>query len=113
MAEAATRICDLVIYDGIDLHMGCPAKKIAPSGEGCGLMRTPAIAAEMMKKTVAASEIPVSVKMRIGYDNDHINVVEYARMAEDAGIASITVHGRTRDQQYSGEADWHFIAKVK
>ena len=113
VAEAARRICDLGIYDGIDLNMGCPAKKIAPSGEGCGLMRTPSVAAEMMEKTVAASALPVSVKMRIGYDHDHINVLEYARMAENAGITSITVHGRTREQQYSGEADWSIIAKVK
>ncbi len=112
VAEAAKRICDLGLYDGIDLNMGCPAKKIAPSGEGCGLMRTPETAFSMMKKTVAACSIPVSVKMRIGYDRDHINVLEFARMAEEAGISSITVHGRTREQQYSGEADWDIIAEV-
>ena len=113
VAEAAKRICDLGIYDGIDLNMGCPAKKIAPSGEGCGLMRTPLIASEMMEKTGAASSLPVSVKMRIGYDSEHINVEEYAKMAENAGIVSVTVHGRTREQQYSGEADWDIIARVK
>ena len=113
VAEAARRICATGLYDGIDLNMGCPARKIAPSGEGCGLMRTPETAFSMMKKTVAVSDIPVSVKMRIGYDGDHINVIEMARMAEDAGIASITVHGRTREQQYSGEADWDIIARVK
>ena len=80
VAEAAKRICDLGIYDGIDLNMGCPAKKIAPSGEGCGLMRTPLIASEMMEKTVAASSLPVSVKMRMGYDSEHINVEEYAKI---------------------------------
>ena len=113
VSEAARRICDLGIYDGIDLNMGCPAKKIAPSGEGCGLMRTPDIARKMMEKTVAVSTIPVSVKMRTGYDSDHINVLEYAKMAENAGVTSITIHGRTREQQYSGEADWSIIAKVK
>ncbi len=113
VAEATKRICALGIYDGIDLNMGCPAKKIAPSGEGAGLMRTPDTAFSMMKKTVEASDVPVSVKMRLGYDRDHINVLEFARMAEDAGIASITVHGRTREQQYSGEADWDMIASVK
>ena len=97
VAEAARRICAQGIYDGIDLNMGCPAKKIAPSGEGCGLMRTPGTAFEMMKKTVAASGVPVSVKMRLGYDAEHINVIDYARMAEDAGISRITVHGRTRE----------------
>lgn len=113
VAEAAKRISAFGIYDGIDLNMGCPAKKIAPSGEGCGLMRTPEKASEMMRKTVAASSVPVTVKMRLGYDKDHINAVELARMAEDNGIASVTVHGRTREQQYSGEADWNMIAEVK
>ena len=113
VAEAAKRICALGLYDGIDLNMGCPAKKIAPSGEGCGLMRTPEIAKAMMKMTVKASDVPVSVKMRLGYDKEHINVIDYARMAEETGIRSITVHGRTREQQYSGKADWELIAKVK
>lgn len=113
VAEAARRISSLGIYDGIDLNMGCPAKKIAPSGEGCGLMRTPDVAREMMEKTVSASSVPVSVKMRLGYDADHINVCDYAKMAEDAGIVCITVHGRTREQQYGGTADWAMIAKVK
>jgi len=66
-----------------------------------------------MRKTVAASTVPVTVKMRLGYDREHINVIEFARMAEEAGIASITVHGRTREQQYGGEADWETIAEVK
>ena len=113
VAEAARRITALGIYDGIDLNMGCPAKKIAPSGEGCGLMRTPETACQMMRRTVAASAVPVTVKMRLGYDGEHINVIEFARMAEDAGISSITVHGRTREQQYGGEADWEMIARVK
>ena len=113
VAEAAKRISELGIYDGIDLNMGCPAKKIAPSGEGCGLMRTPETAFRMMKKTVSESVVPVSIKMRTGYDKDHINVIEFAKMAEDAGISSITVHGRTREQQYSGKADWDIIAEVK
>ena len=113
VAEAAKRICALGIYNGIDLNMGCPARKIAPSGEGCGLMRTPDTAFAMMKKTVAVSNVPVSVKMRLGYDSEHINVIEFAKMAEDAGISSVTVHGRTREQQYSGDADWELISEVK
>ncbi|MBR3332826.1 MAG: tRNA dihydrouridine synthase DusB [Clostridia bacterium] len=113
VAEAAKRISELGIYDGIDLNMGCPAKKIAPSGEGCGLMRTPETACRMMEKTVKVSFVPVSIKMRTGYDKEHINVIQFAKMAEDAGISSITVHGRTREQQYSGEADWDMIAEVK
>ena len=113
VAEAARRISETGIYDGIDLNMGCPAKKIAPSGEGCGLMRTPEKAAEMMRKTVRASRVPVTVKMRLGYDRDHLNAAELAAAAEDAGITCVTVHGRTREQQYSGEADWDGIRRVK
>ena len=113
VAEAAARMEALGKYDGIDINMGCPAHKIAPSGEGCGLMRTPGTAYEMMVKTVKAVKLPVSVKMRLGWDREHINAVEIARLAEDAGISEITVHGRTRTQQYSGEADWEEIARVK
>lgn len=113
VAKAAYELSSTGVFDGIDINMGCPAKKIAPSGEGCGLMRTPETAYLMMKKTVAASCIPVSVKMRLGYDSQHINVLQFARMAEDSGVVSITIHGRTREQQYSGEADWELIRKVK
>lgn len=113
VAEAAKRISESGIYDGIDLNMGCPARKIAPSGEGSGLMRTPVTAYEMMRKTVASSVVPVTAKMRLGYDKDHINIIEFAKMAQDAGLSSITVHGRTREQQYGGEADWEMIANVK
>ena len=113
VAEAARRITETGAYDGVDLNMGCPAKKIAPSGEGCGLMRTPEIAFDMMRRTVEAVAVPVSVKMRLGYDRDHMNAVEIARLAEEAGIAEITVHGRTREQQYSGEADWEAIRRVR
>ena len=112
VAEAAKRIEALGVYDGIDLNMGCPAHKIACSGEGSGLMRTPEIAGEMMRKTVKAVSLPVSVKMRLGWDAEHVNAPELARMAEDAGIAEITVHGRTRMQQYSGTADWEQIYRV-
>ena len=100
-------------FDILDLNMGCPARKVACSGEGSGLMRTPDIARRMMEKTVRAVRLPVSVKMRIGWDRDHINVLDFARMAEESGIREITVHGRTREQQYSGAADWDIIARVK
>ena len=113
VAEAAKRICSLGVYDGIDLNMGCPARKIAGSGEGCGLMKEPITAAEMMYRTVRASCLPVSVKMRIGWDEDHINVMEFARIAEESGISEITIHGRTREQQYAGLADWNIIGRVK
>lgn len=113
VAEAARRIESLGIYDGIDLNMGCPARKVASSGEGSGLLRTPDIARNMMEKTVRAVSLPVSVKMRLGWDSEHICAAEYAKMAEDAGIREITVHGRTKEQQYSGEADWEAISQVK
>ncbi len=113
VAEAARRISRLGIYDGIDLNMGCPARKVACSGEGSGLMKNPLVAGRMMEETVRASALPVSVKMRIGWDKDHINAVEFGKIAEDSGISEITVHGRTREQQYSGSADWNVIEEVK
>lgn len=113
VAKAAEKIAHIGIYDGIDLNMGCPAHKIAPSGEGSGLLRTPDIAYDMMKKTVQSVDIPVSVKIRIGWDSEHINAVDFAQMAEEAGVSEITVHGRTRQQQYSGNADWDIIRCVK
>lgn len=112
VAEAAKRLEALGRFDGIDLNMGCPAHKIASSGEGCGLMRTPETAEKMMRKTVRAVSIPVSIKIRLGWDSDHLNAVEIAQRAEDSGISEITVHGRTREQQYSGKADWDQIRKV-
>lgn len=113
VAEAARRISDLGIYDGIDLNMGCPARKVACSGEGSGLLKEPKVAAKMMELTVKATGLPVTVKMRIGWDREHINAVEIARIAESAGISAVTVHGRTREQQYAGEADWDMIGRVK
>ena len=112
-AEATKRICDLGIYDGIDLNMGCPARKVACSGEGSGLLKDPLNARRIMEKTVSASNLPVSVKIRIGWDSEHINAVEFAKIAESSGISEITVHGRTREQQYGGKADWDIIGNVK
>ncbi len=113
VAEAAARLAETGKYNGIDINMGCPAHKIAPSGEGCGLMRTPDVAERMIRRTVASCGLPVSVKMRIGWDRYSVNAVDFARMAENAGVSEITVHGRTREQQYSGEADWDIIGEVK
>ena len=113
VAEAAKKISSLGIYDGIDLNMGCPARKVACSGEGAGLLRQPELAGRMMEKTVKASCLPVSVKIRIGWDHEHINAIEIARIAESSGISEITVHGRTREQQYAGKADWEIIKAIK
>ena len=113
MARAAEELSSIGRYEGIDINMGCPAPKIACAGEGSGLLRTPDLAESIMKSVVKASHLPVSVKLRLGWDESCINVLDMARRAEDAGISEITVHGRTRQQQYAGEANWDYIAQVK
>ena len=113
MGKAAEALSATGRYDGIDINMGCPAHKVASSGEGSGLMRNPPLAEAIIRRTVAASSVPVSVKIRLGWDSEHINAVEIARMAEDCGVTEITVHGRTRMQMYAGTADWDQIARVK
>ena len=113
MARAAEELSAAGRYEGIDINMGCPAPKIACSGEGSGLLRTPEVARRIMEEVVKASHVPVSVKFRLGWDEQSINVLDMARMAQDAGVSEITVHGRTRQQQYGGEANWDYIARVK
>lgn len=113
MARAAEELSSAGRYEGIDINMGCPAHKVACAGEGSGLLRTPQLARRIMEEVVKASHVPVSVKFRLGWDDSCINVLDMARMAQDAGISEITVHGRTRQQQYAGEADWSYITKVK
>ncbi len=113
MARAAAELAATGRYDGVDINMGCPAPKIAGSGEGSALMKTPELASDIMAAVVKSVELPVSVKLRLGWDESSINVVDMARRAEDAGIAEIAVHGRTRQQQYGGTADWTMIEKVK
>lgn len=95
----------------VDLNMGCPAPKIVKNHEGCALMQNEQLAADIIKAVVKASEKPVTVKFRKGFDRH--NAVEFAKMAEEAGAKAVTVHGRTRDQFYSGKADWEVIAQVK
>ena len=97
----------------LDLNMGCPVPKVVNNGEGSALMRNPKLAGEIIAATVKAIEKPVTVKIRKGFDEAHVNAVEMAKIAEDAGAAAVAVHGRTREQYYSGEADWEIIAKVK
>ena len=97
----------------LDINMGCPVPKVVNNGEGSALMRNPKLAGEIIAATVKAIEKPVTVKIRKGFDEAHINAVEMAKIAEEAGAAAIAVHGRTREQYYSGEADWEIIAKVK
>ena len=113
MAQAAQLALEISGCDFIDINMGCPMPKIANSGDGCGLMRTPELAAKIVESVVKAVEVPVTVKCRIGWDKGSINVLDFSKRLEDAGAAMLTVHGRTRSMLYSGVADWDMIAKVK
>lgn len=97
----------------LDINMGCPVPKIVNNGEGSALMREPKLAGEIIAAVAKAIEKPVTVKIRKGFDETHVNAVEMAKIAEDAGAAAVAVHGRTREQYYSGRADWEIIAKVK
>lgn len=112
MAQAAKMVEDKGAHI-LDINMGCPAPKIVKNGEGSSLMKTPQLAAEIIHAVVNAVEIPVTVKMRKGWDENHVNVIEMAMLAEKAGAMAITVHGRTRNQFYSGKADWDIIREVK
>ena len=96
-----------------DINMGCPAPKITANGEGCALMKNPALAEKLIKAAVAASPIPVTVKFRKGWDEQSVNAVSFAKMAEQAGASAVAVHGRTREQFYSGRADMRIIQQVK
>lgn len=100
-------------FDILDINMGCPVPKIVGNGEGSALMRDPKLVEQIVSKTVRAIKKPVTVKIRKGFDEEHINAVEIARIAEASGAAAIAVHGRTREQYYSGQADWKIIRQVK
>lgn len=119
MAEAAGRIAEGTLADyvpvpaAIDINMGCPVRKIVSNGEGSALMRTPALAADIVRAVVGAVKLPVTVKIRAGFDDAHKNAPELAKRLEDAGAAMICVHGRTREQMYAGRADLGVIAAVK
>ena len=113
MAEGARLALEISGCDFIDINMGCPMPKIANSGDGSGLMRTPELAADIVKSVKSAVNVPVTVKCRLGWDKGNINVLEFTKRMEDAGADMITVHGRTRSMLYSGVADWDAIAKVK
>lgn len=112
MAEAAQYLEGLGV-EAIDINMGCPATKIIKNGEGSALMKTPSLAKKIMEKVVKASNLPVSVKIRSGWDEHSVNAVEIAKIAEDCGVKFITVHARTKAQAYSGKADRQIIKSVK
>lgn len=97
----------------LDINMGCPVPKIVKNGEGSALMNQPKLVYEIVSKTVKAIEKPVTVKIRKGFDDDHVNAVEIAKIIEEAGAAAVAIHGRTREQYYSGKADWDIIRQVK
>ena len=113
MAQGAQLALDISGCDFIDINMGCPMPKIANSGDGCGLMRTPELAGEIVAAVVKAVNGPVTVKCRLGWDKGSINVLDFTKRMEDNGAAMVTVHGRTRSMLYSGAADWDTITKVK
>lgn len=97
----------------IDINMGCPAPKIIKNGEGSALMKEPSLAAEIIREIKKVSIKPVTVKFRMGFDENNINAVEFAKWVENAGADAVTVHGRTRKQMYEGKADWDIIRQVK
>ena len=113
MAEAAVLALEISGCDFLDINMGCPMPKIANSGDGCGLMRTPELAGDIVKAVVDAVKVPVTVKCRLGWDKGNINVLDFTKRMEDNGAAMVTVHGRTRAMLYTGNADWDMITKVK
>ena len=113
MAEAAVLALEISGCDFLDINMGCPMPKIANSGDGCGLMRTPELAGEIVSAVAKAVSVPVTVKCRLGWDKGSINVLDFTKRMEDNGAAMVAVHGRTRGMLYSGVADWDMITKVK
>lgn len=112
MSEIAKQIEERP-FDILDINMGCPVPKVVNNGDGSALMKNPLLAGKIIEKTARAIKKPVTVKIRKGFDDEHINAVEMAHIAEESGAAAIAVHGRTREQFYSGKADWNIIRQVK
>ncbi|HIZ80899.1 MAG TPA: tRNA dihydrouridine synthase DusB [Candidatus Mediterraneibacter pullistercoris] len=112
MSEMAKRIEDRP-FAILDINMGCPVPKVVKNGEGSALMKNPKLVYEIVSAIVKAIHKPVTVKIRKGFDDDHVNAVEIAKIIEEAGAAAVAVHGRTREQYYSGKADWDIIRQVK
>ncbi|MBR5535310.1 MAG: tRNA dihydrouridine synthase DusB [Clostridia bacterium] len=111
MASVAQKAADAGLF--LDINMGCPAPKIVNNSDGSALMKNLPLAREIIRAVVNAAEKPVSVKMRLGWDKDNINVIDLARICEEEGAFAICVHGRTREQFYSGVADWEMLGRVK
>lgn len=113
MADEACKAVEKYGFDIIDVNMGCPMPKITGNGDGAAIMKDPDKAFTILDTICRVAKCPVTVKFRKGYDENHVNAVEFAKMAESAGVSAITIHGRTRSQMYSGMADWAIIKKVK
>lgn len=112
ISEQAKRIEERP-FDILDINMGCPVPKVVNNGDGSALMKNPVLAGQIIEKTVKAIKKPVTVKIRKGFDEEHTNAVEMAHIAQECGAAAVAVHGRTREQYYSGKADWNIIRQVK
>lgn len=112
LGEMAKRIEERP-FTFLDFNMGCPVPKVVNNGEGSALMKDPRLAEKIFTALVRSTRKPVTVKIRKGFDDSHVNAVEIARIAEGCGVAAVAVHGRTREQYYSGQADWDIIARVK
>lgn len=114
ISEMAARLEDEGIeYDILDINMGCPVPKVVNNEDGSALMKNPSLAGRIIEETVKATARPVTAKIRIGFDDKHINAVEMAHVLEESGVSAIAVHGRTREQYYSGKANWDVIGEVK
>ncbi len=100
-------------FDILDINMGCPVPKVVNNGDGSALMKNPVLAGKIIEKVASAIKKPVTVKIRKGFDEEHVNAVEMAHIAQESGAAAVAVHGRTREQYYSGKADWDIIRQVK
>ena len=113
IAEAIPKVIETAHPEIIDINMGCPTPKIVNNGDGCALMKNPDLIGKIMRAAVDASSVPVTAKIRKGWDDESINAVEIAQILEENGAAAVAVHGRTREEFYSGKADWDIIKEVK
>lgn len=113
MAQGAAIALEISDCDFLDINMGCPMPKIALNGDGCGLMRTPELAEQIVQAVKREVRVPVTVKCRLGWDKGSVNVLDFAKRMEQSGASAIVIHGRTRSMLYTGSADWDMIARVK
>ncbi len=113
MAEATKILTKLNRFCAIDINMGCPAPKVVKSGDGSALMKTPKLAFEIANIVKSSTNLPVTVKFRKGWDEKNINAIEFGKLMQEAGVDAVTLHGRTREQYYSGKADWDIIRELK